>query len=463
MCSCGLKNKSFLLLLMVFFAACKSTVNTVKPAEAYVPRTSYDKQVSVINVPVEIPVAELEKQANKYLAGTIYEDKSFEDNDGDNLKCLVKKYSPIKMDALENRIKITLPLDISGSYYKLGATVDFKGTISATYVTAITFLDDWKLKTITKSNGYEWVKTPKVNMGLFDLPVTWIADAALKGQQDYINKTIDDCIKEYVNLKELTKPAFDALAEPINVSDAYKTWFKITPLEALITQLNASGKKIKFTLGLKANTETFIGAKPSIADLSKGVPMSAVKDLPKEFNVGIVAVTPYADASKILEEQFVTSGYEYKEGKYHLKFTKMNLYGQNTKMVVEVGMVGSVNGVVYLIGTPYYDVATRSIRMKDLDFEVDSKQKLLKAANWLGHGKLIKIMNQYMVFPIGDQLDASKKDAQTYFTNYQPVKGVIINGKLEKLETSDLYLIQDAIVTLISVGGNLNVKLQDLE
>jgi hypothetical protein len=457
-----MKSLFFILIPALILASCKNTVKVVKPAENYVPRTSYDKQVSIINVPVEIPVSELEKQANKYMSGTIYEDKSFTDNGGDNLKVLVKKYSPIKIDALENRIKITLPLDISGTYTKLGAVVDFKGVLSTTYVTAVTFEDNWKLKTVTKSNGYEWVKSPKINMGLFDLPVTWIADAALNGQDDYINKTIDDCIKDYVNLKELTKPAFDALAEPINVSEAYKSWFKITPIEALVTQLNAQGKKIKFTLGLKANTETFIGEKPGTTDLSKGVPMKAVKELPKDFNIGLVAVTPYADASTILNEQFVKSGYEYKEGKYHLKFTKMNLYGQNEKMVIEVGMLGSVNGDVYLVGTPYYDQTTRSIKMKDLDFDLDSKQKLLKAANWLAHGKLCKIMQESMVFPIGESLDAAKKDAQTYFTNYSPLKGITINGKLEKLETSDVYLIQNAIVTLISVGGNLNIKLQDL-
>ncbi|HYG51857.1 MAG TPA: DUF4403 family protein [Flavobacteriales bacterium] len=449
--------------IAIVFSACKNTVSVVKPAENYVPRTSFDKQVSVINVPVEIPVAELEKQTNKYLSGTIYEDKSFTDNGGDNLKCLVKKYSPIEIDALENRIKITLPLDISGSYTKLGATVDFKGVLSTTYVTAITFEDNWKLKTVTNSNGYKWIKSPSVNMGLFDLPVTWIADAAIKGQKDYINKTIDDCIKEYVNLKELTKPAFDALAEPINVSETYKSWFKITPIEALVTQLNAQGKKIKFALGLKANTETFIGEKPAIADLSKGVPMKAVKELPKDFNIGLVAVTPYADASAILDEQFVKSGYEYKEGKYHLKFTKMNLYGQNEKMVIEVGMLGSVNGDIYLVGTPYYDQTSRSIKMKDLDFDIDSKQKLIKAANWLAHGKLCKIMQESMVFPIGEQLDLAKKDAQSYFTNYSPMKGITINGKLEKLETSDVYLIQNAIVTLINVGGNMHVKLQGLD
>ncbi len=459
--------KKYWGITFVFFvigvSSCKNTINVSKPEEKYSTRTSYDKKVSVINIPVEIPVSEIEKQINKYLTGTLYEDKSFDNNDGDNLKCVVKKFASIKMDALENRIKITLPLNISGSYQKLGMVVDYKGTLSTTYVTSIIFQDNWKLKTITKSNGYEWLKTPKVDFGIFELPVTWIADAAIKGQEDYINNTIDESIREYVNLKELTKPAFEALVEPMNVSDTYKTWFKITPLEALITQFDAKGKNIKFTLGLKANTETFIGNKPAKADLANGVAMKAVKELPKDFNVGVVAVTPYADASKILDEQFVKSGYEYKEGKYHLKFTKMNLYGQNDKMVIEVGMLGSLNGDVYLIATPYYDIASRSIKVKDVDFEIDSKQKLVKAANWLAHGKICKIIQESMVFPIGEQLDASKKDAQSYLNNYEPVKGVFLNGKLDKIETSDVYLIRDALVTVISINGNLSVKLKGIE
>lgn len=450
-------------MAVLVLAGCKQTIVVTKPAENYIPRTSYDKQVSVINIPIEIPVAELEKQINKYITGTIYEDKSFTDNDGDNLKCLVKKYSPIKMDALQNRVKITLPLEISGAYQKMGAVINFKGILSTTYVTAITFEDNWKLKTVTKSNGYEWIKSPKIDLGLFDMPVTWVADAVMKGQDNYINETIDDAIKQYVNLRELTQPAFAALVQPINVSEAYKSWFKITPLEANITQLNAADKKIKFTLGLKANTETFIGKQPAPADISKGVEMRVSKELPSDFNLGLVAVTPYADASEIMNEQFVKSGYEYKEGKYHLKFTKMNLYGQNDKMVVEVGMLGSVNGDIYLIGTPYYDAASRSIKMKDLDFDLDTKQKLLKTANWLAHGKITKIMQQSMVFPIGEQLDEAKKEAQSYFNNYQPVKGVFLNGKLDKLEASDVYLISDAIVAVISVGGNVNVKIDGMD
>jgi hypothetical protein len=458
-------SRNSLVFLIVIFTQlnCKTKVQVVKPEEVYIPKTSYDKQVSVINIPIEIPILELERQANKYLTGLLYEDKSFSDNGGDNLKCVVKKYAPIKINAYTNLIYIQLPLELLGSYTQLGAVVDFSGTLNVKYVTSITLEDNWKLKTLTKSNGYDWIKSPKIDLGLFNLPVTWIVDAVMSGQNDYIDKTIDETIQEYVDLKELTQPAFVALADPINVSETYKTWFKITPIEAMFTQLSTANKNIKISFGMKAHTETFIGPKPPTVDLTKGVPMKVVKSLEEGFNLGVVAVMPYTEISEILTKEFVASGYEYKEGKYHLTFTKMNIYGQNNKMIIEVGLLGSVKGTIYLVGTPYYDPTSRSIKMKDVDFEIDSKQKLLKAAGWLAHGKLCKTLQDNMTFDIGKELDLAKKDAQTYLTNYQPIQGVTINGKLDKLETSDVYLIQDAIVTMISVGGKFNVKIKDLE
>lgn len=452
-----------MITVLFVFVGCKTKVQTVKPDASYQPKTSYDKKVSVINIPIEIPVAEIERQTNKYLTGVLYEDKSFTDNGGDNLKCVVKKYAPIKIWAKENKITIKLPLDLTGSYTQLGAVVDFKGTLNVNYTTAITLEDNWKLKTVTKSNGYEWIKSPKIDLVLFDLPVTWIVDAVLSGQNDFINKSIDDAVKEFVDLKELSKPAFLALAEPMNVSETYQTWFKVTPIEALFTQLHAVDNIVKISFGLKAYTETFIGPKPEMANISKGVPMKVVKELSEDFSLGVVAVMPYIIISEILTKEFVTSGYEYREGKRYVKFTKMSIYGQNNKMIIEVGLDGSVKGTIYLVGIPYYDPNSRCIRMKEVDFEVDSKQKILKAAGWLAHGKLCKTLQDNMVFNIGQEMDLAKKDAQTYLTNYQPIKGVTINGKLDKVETSDVYLIQDAIVTLIKVKGRFGVKLDGLE
>jgi hypothetical protein len=151
--------------IVVLFAACKTSIIVTKPAEGYVARTSYDKHISLINIPMQMPISELERQTNKYLTGILYEDKSFTDNGGDNLKCVVRKFSDIKFKAAENKINITIPLDLTGSYTQLGMVVDFKGTLSASYTTAITLEDNWKLKTETRTQGYEWIRSPKIDLG----------------------------------------------------------------------------------------------------------------------------------------------------------------------------------------------------------------------------------------------------------------------------------------------------------
>lgn len=449
-------------MIGLLFSACKTTVVVTKPDESYIEKRSYDKRLSVINVPIEIPVIELENQINKYLTGVLYEDKSFTNNDGDNLKCVVKKYAPFKLVANENKLLISMPLDISGSYTKLGAVVNFKGTLRAKYMTTITLLDEWKLKTVTKSYAFEWIKAPEVDLGWVDVPVKWIVDLILEGQEKTINKSIDDAVKEYVDLKELMKPAFAALSEPMNVSEEYKSWFKIEPVEAFTTPLNFEDMILKITIGLKAYTETFVGMPPK-GDTSKVVPLKIAKELPNDFNMGLVTIMPYNEASQVLDEQFVKSGYEYVDGKYHLSFTKMSIYGQQGRLVIQVGMLGSVKGEIYLVGDPYYDSVTRTIKLKNLDFDFNSKQALLKSADWLAHGKLCKVMEKNMYFEIGAELDAAKIEAQEYLNDYEPMKGVIINGKLNNLETSEVYLIKDAMVIVINAEGFLNVKVSGLD
>ena len=72
------------LITVIGIASCKS-IKPVKPEEVYAPeKRVYDKEVSVINIPIEIAVADIEKQINAYVKGVIYEDNSYEDNDGDD-------------------------------------------------------------------------------------------------------------------------------------------------------------------------------------------------------------------------------------------------------------------------------------------------------------------------------------------------------------------------------------------
>lgn len=455
--------KIFPILLILFIASCKS-IAPVKPEAVYAPeKRVYDKEMSVINIPIEISIADIEKQINNYVKGVIYEDVSYDDNDGDGLKYTVTKHSDIKLSVVKNQIKITVPLKITGKYKTLGIVNSFKGAIRTTYKTTITLKNDWKMSTSTKSDSYEWIESPALDLGIVDIPLTYVADAILDGQQEYIEKEIDGAIKQYVDLKDYVKEPLDALYEPWLISETYKTWFKLEPKEVMVTQLDANGKNLKFGVGLKTYTETIIGDKPEKADNSEIVPMKVVKEMKDDFSIGLVTLVSYTDAAKIMNEQYIINPYTYQEGRRKITLTHFDMWGANDKIVVEVGVKGSINGMIYLQGIPIYDTVTRSIKLSAVDFHLDTKNKLIKSANWLAHGKFCKVMEKNIAFPIGEQLDAAKKDTEVYFKNYEVSKGVFLKGGLTKLETSRIYLIPDALVAVMKIEGNLKVKIDGLE
>jgi hypothetical protein len=457
------------ILTLLVIASCKS-IKPVKPDAAYEPaKKVYDKEMSVINIPIEISVADIEKQINSYVKGVIYEDNSYDDNGGDGMKYTVTKYSNIDLSAKGNKISITVPLKITGKYKTLGMVNSFSGTIKTSYITSITLKHDWKMATETKSDGYEWIESPALDFGVVSLPLTYVADAILDGQQEYIEKEIDAAIRQYVDLKDYVREPLNALYEPWLISETYKTWFKMEPREVYMTQIKTTekGKNLKIGVGLKTYTETIIGEKPeksSQEDFKNDVvPMKVVEKLDDHFSIGLVTLVSYTDAAKLLDEQYVKTPFVYEEGRRKITLTHFDMWGANDKIVVEVGVKGSINGMIYLQGIPYYDTVTRSIKLTAIDFHLDTKNKLLKSANWLAHGKFCKVMEKNMTFPIGEQLDIAKKETEAYFKNYEVSKGIFINGGLTKLETSRIYLIPDALVAVMKIEGTLRVKVDGME
>lgn len=455
--------KFLFLFLALTFIACNPSIKPEKPAEVYnKPPSVYDKKISTISLPIEISLLDIMKQANSYSTGALYEDNSYDDNGKDNLKCVVKKFGNIKIDGHSNVLRVNVPLDIKGSYRAMGVNADFKGVLSATYATTILLKDNWKMVTTTKYISHEWYEKPSINMVLFDLPVTTVANAAIVGFQPYIEKQIDESMKAYVDLKEMTKDVILGMFEPILVSETYKTWFMMHPLEIYTTQMNVNRGMIKLNLGLKGYTETFIGPKPAKNDSLPYPKMKVMEDLTDEFNVGIVTMIKYPHATELMKEQFVDNPYTYTEGKKSVTVTQVDLWGSGDKMVIEMGLKGSVNGLIYLIGTPTYDSISRNVKMTNVDFHVDTKSKLLKSSNWLMHGKFAKMVEKYCYFELGKQLDESKKESQSFLNNYEISKGIFLKGKLSTLEANKIYLIEDAIIAVVNAKGKMTIKIEGL-
>lgn len=179
------------------------------------------------------------------------------------------------------------------------------------------------------------------------------------------------------------------------------------------------------------------------------------------LRVGIIAEIPHNEAAKLTADTLIGQNFSFKDGKYNVQVTDIDIYGQADKMVIKAGLKGSINGNVYFKGVPTYNPATKSIYLEHFDYDFDTRNLLLKTANWMFQGVFAKNMQQALTFNIGGQVDEMKKQVQVNL-NKTVSKGVSMSGNLTDLSPDRVYMTPNSIIAVINASGKLNVKVDGL-
>ncbi len=453
--------------LAIFLSSCGATkkIQALKPLPGYSSEVVYDKQLSYVNLPVEISVADLQTQTNKYLNGLIYEDNSMED---DNMMLKVWKQAPILISEKGGKLEMQFPLKIwvkiRYGIEKFGLSaydtreVNLNGNMK---MNTLAGLSNWKLTSNTQIEGVDWAESPSVTIAGKNIPITYLINPALPLVKSKLAKTIDDAIAKSVDIKPYVITALEQVSKPVEVNTDYHTWFAIQPVELYANKAVIANKKITLGLGMKAYLETAVGSKPTLLfDKNKLMLMTADK-MPNEFNANIAGFVTYSNAAALMQKKFM--GQKFESGKRSVTVNKVDLWGKDGKLIIELGMSGSVNGEVYLSGVPVYDAVKKEIYLDKVDFVLDSKNKLLKAGDWLAHGLILKKIQQNCSFSIAGQLKEGEKKMAGYLTNYQPVKGVKVNGLMTELAPNKIFLTSNAIIAMVIAKGKVSISIDGLD
>jgi hypothetical protein len=457
--------------LLSFLSSCKSKFEPDKPQEQYTQTESaFTRQVSVLHIPVEIPVAELEKQINTQVNGLIYEDNSLENNGNDNFLVKVWKREAITIRADNNLFHLTVPLKIWAkggiNAQKFGIELkEFRETdfaLNVHFTSKININPNWEVTTVTSPNGFDWITKPVLKVGPFEIPLSPIVSRIVDDQQASIAQEVDKQVKQKIAIKKYVQQAWVLMQNPIRVSEQYDAWLKVTPLEVLMSPLQSDNQKIRALIGIKAYTETIIGQKPTQTPNAAIPALQIVNDIPDHCAIGLTGEVSHAYATKIVSDQFLNKNFSFQNGKYNVTITSINLYGSGQNLVIKAGLMGSLNGIIYLAGKPSYNPATQVVEINTLDFTLDTKNKLIKTASWLAHGTLAKRMEEAFKVPVGNQLTEARKMIQTKLKNNQVAKGILLNGKLEELTPSDVIITPTSIVAVVLAKGKVDVKIAGL-
>ncbi len=457
----------FLTTLFICLSSCSTTqkIQALKPLPDYSSEVVYDKQLSYVNLPVEISLSDLQTQTNKYLNGLIYEDKDIED---DNMMLKVWKQAPFLISEKGGKLEMQFPLKIwikiRYGIEKFGLSaydtreVNLNGIMKMNTVAG---LSNWKLTTNTQIEGVDWAESPSVTIAGKNIPITYLINPALPLVKNKLAKAIDNAIAQSVDIKPYVMDALEQVSKPLEVNTDYHTWFALQPVELYTNKASVANKKITLTLGMKAYLETAVGSKPTLQFDKNKLMLMAVDKIPNEFNANIAGFVTYPNAAALVQKNF--AGQKFESGKRSVTVNKIDLWGKDGKLIIELNLSGSVNGEVYLSGTPMYDAVKKEIYLDQVDFVLDSKNKLLKTSDWLAHGLILKKIQQSCSFSIEDQLKEGEKKMAGYLNNYQPLKGVKINGSMTELAPNKIFLTSNAIITMVVAKGKFSISIDGLE
>ena len=249
-------------------------------------------------------------------------------------------------------------------------------------------------------------------------------------------------------------------SEPVEMSKTYQTWLKVTPQELYATEAKLEKSAVTMNVGLKCLMESYVGHKPKANFIKDKIALKPIGNLPDKVLANIATVSTYKDASRVMTANF--KGKEFSSGKRKVTVQNVEIWHKKGKMIIALDMTGSLNGRIYLAGFPKYDANKKELYFDDLDYALETKDRLIKTANWLFQGAILLKMKENCRYSIQPNLDEGKKNILHYLNNYSPMQGVYVNGKLNDIVFDKVQLTNYAIIGFLNITGNIKVNVNGM-
>lgn len=448
-----------LLLFTLLWAACKTSrpTDAPKPAEQYNTSEDLVPVPSTLSIPLHISTDELQQSLNAQLSGKpLLEDYSYDDNGRDGLMMNAWTSDRITLFFSGNTIKYRVPLKIWAKKELIfGASAEAEGTLALNFKTTFQLNPDWSISTHTDVEWHEWLSRPVLKTGIGDISVEAIANLILNRSKRSLSESLDAYVVQQIDIRPYVQEAWEAIQQPILLDETYRMWSKTTPLSIGITPITTYGNVLRCKIAIACLNDVSFGEKPFFRENSTLPGLQLLDEASDDFNMRFATDIPFAEAERLAKNMMV--GQVFESGKKKVKVEDLRLWGSNDKVVVNTRLSGSFNGQIYFIGRPEFNPVKNQIEIKDLDFQVDTRNLLLRSASWIFQGTIKRKMVQSMTFPLEEQLTAVKSAVQTSLLNYTIQPGVTLYGILDTVAVQDTRVTPAGIRVNLFSTGKVNV------
>lgn len=391
-----------LLLVACTLLGCNSEKKNI--AEAPPLTDSLDVQHNTLYFTIDYPTKDLEDWLNRKFDKVIV-DKDIPRDNKDSVRIVITKPNKIRLNIVGDSVDVLFPLQIeviadkekkSGKIKERRVTGDLdlhlniKPDVNA----------QWDIIAKSVLKNHEWKKKPTLRMGNTEVGVKFILDHILRKEVNTLTENLDKALEEKVNLKKGINKTWQNIQKPMPIvkQDSSLLYFKIDPTGiAGDIKVLKSGFLFKLAVGTRAlvhvDSLTLSGGKPLPPFRKLG------KFLPDSNRLEVLAKIPLRYINHELVDLLLPYDFQNKVMKLTVK--NINMRGSQEKIVLGLGVDGTAEGQITIVGQPVYHADRRILSIKELDYDLESDNVMVKLLDKNLKENLLSYVQEKVVLDVG--------------------------------------------------------------
>jgi len=305
----------------------------------------------------------------------------------------------------------------------------------------------------------EPVAKDKCEVCFWGLDVTKDVIDGLKAELDASRKAMQDSFGLF-NLRPYMQQAWNMLNETYTIPGI--GYFSLHPKRLRMQNITAKNDLLSINIGITATpVVSFEKSNRAISPVPNLTPSAN----PGGFSIYLEAALQYDSLSRVVNGYMAGKRFDVSEGifKKHIIVNEVTVASNNEgRMLIKLDFTGSFNGTAFFTGVPVYNAATKTIEVQDLNYDLQTKNLLLKTAKWMFAGKIESELKKHTAIDLTSYFASAQQSLNTYL-NKEWTKGIRGVGNIKDLKVVSVQPLPQYILIKTACNGNLSVQVTEID
>lgn len=459
---------AFLFVLLV--------LSRIVPAQTALIHTLDSLPESEIAIPLQVNLKSIYKLAEKNV-DTVFTSPNYPENWVQS-DCATRYKYHFRRSPLQMSMKgTTLNLGFTGFYKIIGSTrACVNGAVLSPWTPScrcgfdeperkvqVNFTSSFKLlpnhtlqTTITR---HEPLPKDKCSVCFWGQDVTKSVMNGLKAELDLSKKAMEGAFGA-LNLRPYLQLAWDKLSDVYAIPNV--GYFSLHPKKLRMQNINAQNDLLNIKIGITAT--------PVISFEKPEATVTAVPDIntmaaPEGFNIHLEAALQYDSLSKVLNGYMINKRFDLADGifKKHIIIQETMVSAtENGDLLIRLDFTGSFDGTAFFTGKPVYNPDKKTIEVQDLDYDLRTKNLLLKTAKWLFNKRIVSELKKYTSFELSEYYATATLSLNSWL-NREWTKGIRGAGNVKDLKLTAVHATPQHLLIRSNCTGKLGITISEID